>query len=261
MDNPEEQIVQVIHSLTQGSKEEQARALNDYFLPTAYFVHPFCRVPSFEPWTVKVPVVNLSWTVTSRWLVQLVYQWYKILSPVILLDVESVAFDRKTNLLYATIRQTFTIWFAPASLWQANVRFVCLLELAHLPVVDDDIVKQEHKPQRYRYFIKGQQDNYQVTEFLKFIDPLRILVASWYAWQILATCLCALGIPLLGPLKDLYVKVFLPKREEREDGRQHQKKGLKFESVENEQEEGEEKERGHWQEVPASSSSSSRKRS
>jgi len=90
MENPEEQIVEVIHSLTQGSRDEQDRALNDYFLPNAYFVHPYCRVPSFEPWTIRVPLTNISWTVTSRWLIQLVYQWYKVLSPVILLEVDSV---------------------------------------------------------------------------------------------------------------------------------------------------------------------------
>jgi hypothetical protein len=89
MENPEKEISGVIHSLTQGTRGEQENALNEYFLPDAYFVHPFCRVPSFGSQSIKVPFTNIALTINSRWLVLRIYQWYKILSPRILLEVDS----------------------------------------------------------------------------------------------------------------------------------------------------------------------------
>jgi hypothetical protein len=116
----------------------------------------------------------------------------------------------------------------PRSWWQANVKLVCLLDLAHLPVDAENKPlslspeqKQKGGGLRYRYFIRGQQDNYQVTEFLKFIDPFRVSVAVWYLWQLFAVFLCAIGIPLLGPMKSLYVWVFLSDdKTNREDQKQ-----------------------------------------
>ncbi|KAI3331519.1 hypothetical protein HD806DRAFT_162168 [Xylariaceae sp. AK1471] len=223
MENPEKEISGVIRSLTQGTREEQENALNEYFLPNAYFVHPFCRVPSFESRTIQVPFINIAWTLNSRWLVLLVYQWYRILSPKILLEVDSTAFDRRTNSLYATIRQTFTIWIVPFSLWQANVQLVCLLELAHLPVdgnnqpllprdgseqsdQDDNTALRSKK----RYFIRGQQDHYQVNEFLKFIAPFGASVV-WYLWQLFATFVSAIGVALLWPVTLAYERLFVKK--------------------------------------------------
>ncbi|KAI8633337.1 hypothetical protein F5Y19DRAFT_471609 [Xylariaceae sp. FL1651] len=226
MENPEKQIPDVIRLLTQGTREEQKKALNDYFLPNAYFVHPFCRVPSFEPKTFQVPFTNRTWTINSRWLVLLIYQWYRILSPKILLEVDSTAFDRRTNSLYATIRQTFTIWIVPFSLWQANVQLVCLLELAHLPVDDTDhhLLSQDEYTQqdggdntalssKKRYFVRGQQDHYQVNEFLKFIAPFGASVV-WYLWQLFATFLSAVGVALLWPVTSVYEHFSAQRRDE-----------------------------------------------
>lgn len=89
MENPEEEISGVIRSLTTGTRNEQADALNAFFLPDAYFVHPFCRVPSFDSTEIRVPFTNLSWIINSRLLISFVYQWYKIMSPKISLEVDS----------------------------------------------------------------------------------------------------------------------------------------------------------------------------
>ncbi|KAI0404511.1 hypothetical protein F4802DRAFT_567316 [Xylaria palmicola] len=214
MENPEEEISGVIHSLTQGTREEQEKTLNDYFLPDAYFVHPFCRVPSFE--SVHVPFNKTEWAVNSRFLVLLVYRWYKIMSPRISLEVDSTSFDKKTNSLYATIRQTFTVWLVPFSLWQANVKLVCLLELAHLPVGDDrqpllleDGFTEMNRSSntaaapKKRYFIRGQQDHYQINDMISFVAPLGG-AALIYLWQLLATALCAVGAFLLSPVTTTY---------------------------------------------------------
>lgn len=206
----------MIRSLTTGTRNEQADALNAFFLPDAYFVHPFCRVPSFDSTEIRVPFTNLSWIINSRLLISFVYQWYKIMSPKISLEVDSTSFDKQTNSLYATIRQTFTVWILPFSLWQANVKLVCLLELVHAEVDENkqSLVRRNGSPPNHRdnqtavapkklYFIRGQQDHYQLNEMLKFIAPWGGAVLC-YAWQLFATFLCIVGTSLLWPVTSIY---------------------------------------------------------
>lgn len=227
MDYPEQQIQHIIRGLTQYSRDDQWSILEDYFLPDAYFVHPFCRVPSFGDY--KIPFTNL--TTNSRQFVFFIYQWYRILSPDIQLSIDSTSefapiqqqmmklvlnnwlliyqgFDKNKNLLYVTLRQTFTLWFVPYSLWQANVKLVTVLELQRLSIdkhhkplldetpipVDADLALTPDPPTRY--FIKGQQDHYQVEDFLKFIAPWGASLL-WIAWQLYATLICAIGVLLL----------------------------------------------------------------
>lgn len=80
---PERQISRVIHLLTEGSPAEQKDALDAYFLPDASFIHPLCRVPSFSH--LNLPFIG---DVNSRWAIWMIYRWYKILSPRIVLNVE-----------------------------------------------------------------------------------------------------------------------------------------------------------------------------
>ena len=61
----------VIKTLCQGTPEEQKEAVNRYFLPSASFVHPFCRIPSFDK--VRVPILNNE--LNSRMLILAVYKW------------------------------------------------------------------------------------------------------------------------------------------------------------------------------------------
>ncbi len=140
-------------------------------------------------------------------------------------------FDKRASLLYLTIRQTFTLWFVPFSLWQANVKLVTVIDLALLPVEDDHI--DEHSPprtlvaragaetaaedyqddgknknsgndhngydtsatMRTRFFIRGQEDHYHMEEWIKFVAPWGASLL-WVAWQLFATFLCALGVAL-----------------------------------------------------------------
>jgi hypothetical protein len=80
---PERQISHVIHLLTEGSPAEQKDALDAYFLPDASFIHPLCRVPSFSH--ISLPLIG---EINSRWVIWMIYRWYKILSPRIVLNVE-----------------------------------------------------------------------------------------------------------------------------------------------------------------------------
>ncbi|KAI1133109.1 hypothetical protein F5Y10DRAFT_129554 [Nemania abortiva] len=216
MENPEEEISDVIRSLTMGSREEQKGALHNYFLQDAYFVHPFCRVPSFKSRQIRVPFTNIEFTINSRLLVLFVYQWYKIMSPKTSLEIDSTSFDSRTNSLYVTIRQTFTLWIVPFSLWQANVKLICLLNLVHLdgyenlrePLVENRREQQNGEKEasispKSLYFIRGQQDHYQSNDMLKFIAPFGASTL-YYFWQLFATFLCVIGATILWPVTSVY---------------------------------------------------------
>jgi hypothetical protein len=79
----ERQVSHIIHLLTEGSPAEQKDALDAYFLPDASFTHPLCRVPSFTH--ISLPLIG---EINSRWVIWMIYRWYKILSPRIVLNVE-----------------------------------------------------------------------------------------------------------------------------------------------------------------------------
>ncbi|RYP17858.1 hypothetical protein DL765_004256 [Monosporascus sp. GIB2] len=214
MDQPVREIPGIITALTQGNSEEQAKTLEDYFLPDAYFVHPLCRVPSFGDRAIPFPfslLTSRTRTLNSRWLLLMIYNWYRILSPKILFTIDSVVFDRRASLLYLTMRQTFTLWFVPFDLWQAkDVKLVTVLELALLPVgedgrplplsrdaapltaADDDYRQRQD---RSRFFVRGQEDHYHVEEWLKFIAPWGGNLL-WMAGQLFATLVCVVGVAL-----------------------------------------------------------------
>ena len=84
MEYPRNEVHNVIRKLTQGTPEEQEETIRRYFTPDAAFEHPFCRIPGFA---TKDP--NLG-DIESRWLLYLIYRWYRMLSPKIILDINSV---------------------------------------------------------------------------------------------------------------------------------------------------------------------------
>lgn len=75
MENPVKEIADVIHLLTQSPPSNQRKTIEKYFSADASFTHPFCR-------TGKWP--------NSRMLVQIIYRWYKIMSPSIDITVHSI---------------------------------------------------------------------------------------------------------------------------------------------------------------------------
>lgn len=104
------------------------------------------------------------------------------------------------------MRQIFTLWVVPFSLWQADVKLVTVLELQRLPVDEDGRPANDttrlppgDKSVPYRYFIHGQEDNYQMTEWLKFIAPWggRLI---WLTGQLLSTLVCAVCVFFFWPL-------------------------------------------------------------
>jgi hypothetical protein len=145
------------------------------------------------------------------------YRWYKIMSPRIAMRVDGVAVeyegsgdnvspeappdpqavgdwgrgqlqapvaeDRLIRAAYATVRQTFGLWFIP--FYRADVRLVCRLTL----VYDEDAKK---------YYVSRQEDCYPVDEAARFVwlGIWRLVVL----WQVIATFMCvllaAVGLPV-----------------------------------------------------------------
>lgn len=121
-----------------------------------------------------------------------------------------IVFDQRANLLYLTIHQVFTVWFVPFSLWQSHVKLVTVLKLDSLPhdeeghaLIDGNGIAPGDRGIHSRYFIRSQEDLYQVNEFLKFIAPWGASFV-WFGWQLFATILCALGVLLFWPVTTLH---------------------------------------------------------
>ncbi|KAF3035134.1 hypothetical protein E8E12_006207 [Didymella heteroderae] len=180
MENPVEEIADVIHLLTQSPPSTQRQTIEKYFATDASFTHPFCR-------TGKWP--------NSRLLVGLIYRWYKIMSPSIDITVQSVAFDESNLILYVSIFQIFRIWLIP---------------FYYAPVYLTSVIKLERSEDDEKYYIESQDDLYAVDQWIRFIAP-----GGWilvYLWQFWASFFCVIGTIVLHPI------TLLEERASRGDG-------------------------------------------
>ncbi|KAI9731632.1 MAG: hypothetical protein M1818_007762 [Claussenomyces sp. TS43310] len=177
MEHPVKEIPHLIQELTMGSPRAQKETLMTYFLPNAAFTHPLCRVSSFSG--LSIPLLG---PIDSRWVIWMIYRWYKILSPKIKLDVHSAVFDQKQQVLYVSISQIFHLFFVP--FYRSDVSLVTVLKLSH------DVGSN-------KYYIQSQEDHYQLNEFIKFILP----GGATFFWlcQWCAALLCVVGSFLATP--------------------------------------------------------------
>jgi hypothetical protein len=83
------EIPDVIRKLCQTPPSEQLETINTYFIPAASFNHPFCRTGAFE---------DGPFGLNSRWLIINIYKWYKIMSPRVELEVNSVGASQTTSI-------------------------------------------------------------------------------------------------------------------------------------------------------------------
>ncbi|KAG8896280.1 hypothetical protein FRB99_008960 [Tulasnella sp. 403] len=89
MQDPRTEIIDVVKRFTTTDKVMTGGPNCDrYFTPDAAFDHPLAKVKSGS---------------TSRADIIALYQWYKIASPKIDLEVESVAFDEVTGTMFLTV--------------------------------------------------------------------------------------------------------------------------------------------------------------
>lgn len=232
MENPTQEIATVVRHLTQGTPNQQRRAIETYFTPTAEFTHPFCRVPSFPP--LHIPFWG---ELTSRDLILAIFRWYRVLSPRIDISFDSILLDEKTDTLYLSMHQRFALWLVP--FYTANVRLVSVLQLVEeteeikgprngLPsyaevassrrpllskskqdpavTFDADAVaagapgETAAPEQKTKYLIAKQEDLYQVNEWIKFLVPFGIGNALVGAYMLFVTVICAVGSFVMWPV-------------------------------------------------------------
>ncbi|KAG9692876.1 hypothetical protein KCU95_g6792, partial [Aureobasidium melanogenum] len=173
MDDPVAEIPYVIALLTETPPSLQLAAVNKYFTPNASFTHPFCRTGS---------------SAYSRYLVERIYRWYKIMSPRITAKVHSVSYDEKNLVLYVGLTQVFAIWAIPTH--RAEVSLVTVLHLSPQ--------KDPQNEEKIKYYISSQNDLYQTDQFIKFVLPWISIIVP--IWQILATFFCVIGSYLFTPV-------------------------------------------------------------
>ncbi|PSR81899.1 hypothetical protein BD289DRAFT_454598 [Coniella lustricola] len=166
MQNPDQEARQIVRSLCQGTAAEQRRTLDRFFTPDFAFVHPFCAVPPFAERRVGFGGGDdRRWGVgvSSRDVVRCVFQWYRMLSPKIEIEVDSVLHDQARNKLFLDIRQTFSVWFIPA--YHAHVRLVTILDL--VPAYDDNQKHYHHQPANFHEpldkLLSNNDDTHQET--------------------------------------------------------------------------------------------------
>ncbi|KAF8544697.1 hypothetical protein BDD12DRAFT_814395 [Trichophaea hybrida] len=164
MEDPVAEIPSIIQSLTTSSPSAQRKALESYFVPNARFDHPLCRIDPF------------TYPLLSRGFILAIYRWYKLLSPIIELEVESVAFDEPHSRLYVSVRQIFTFWFFPFV--RVPAELVVVLDLKKhrgdeslSEVSYDDLEHDE----RYRWYIESQTDLYQFEQWVGFFPVVGLL--------------------------------------------------------------------------------------
>ncbi|KAI5851101.1 hypothetical protein DFP73DRAFT_535961 [Morchella snyderi] len=92
----------IITALTTSPPAHQRHVLETYFLPDSSFDHPLCRVRRRQKSFF-----------TSRFLILTIYRWYKVPSPNIKIDVNSVAFDEPKGKLDVDSMRVLTFWFIP----------------------------------------------------------------------------------------------------------------------------------------------------
>lgn len=215
MENPVEEIAVLIHILTQAPPTKQKEAIERYFTPDAAFTHPFCATKS---WSFNLPFLG---ELSSRLAIIQIYQWYKIMSPTISLEVERITFNSEHLKLYVDVHQHFQLWFVP--LYDADVRLTTVLDLVtgnetnpHSPLLEYDEPIRQVTPNpntsvadsdrhtgtrngKTMYYISSQNDLYQTSDWIKFIIPWCIGHTIVVCMQLFATMMCIIGSFLFIP--------------------------------------------------------------
>jgi hypothetical protein len=107
-----------------------------------------------------------------------------------------IAFDEANLKLYVTIYQIFRIWLIP--FYYAPVSFTTVLTLSHQQSPLTLQTSSLTFSGRSKYYIKRQDDLYQVDQWIRFLLPGGwVLIWAWWAWS---TFFCLLGCFILRPV-------------------------------------------------------------
>lgn len=183
MEDPASEISGIIHNLCEAPSVVQRKTIETYFLPDASFVHPFCYLPSSP---------------TSRKRLLGIYQFYKILSPQVRIDIHEVTYhpspgsDPNRASMYVDMSQWFRIgalaWIYP---W-VYVSLVVKLEFVRrvdLETSDRGLTSFASGSaaregggliEGGKWYIRSQEDLYQTNEWAKFVFPhIGDMVLTW----------------------------------------------------------------------------------
>ncbi|KAL4247897.1 hypothetical protein ABKN59_007500 [Abortiporus biennis] len=143
MEDPAKEIEGVVLSCTAAiNAESQRTAIERYYAPDAEFHHPLCMVTS-KP--------------MSRDEILGIYQWYRILSPTLKVEVKDVTYHVEKNELFVEVVQEFHIRWSPLSPAPARL-------MVHL------ILSPSEEDPRLQV-IKYHEDFYQPEDFLALLVP------------------------------------------------------------------------------------------
>lgn len=93
-----------------------------------------------------------------------------------------IEFNEQASLLFVNIHQIFSIWFVP--IYKSDVELTTKITL--------DRNKEDGK-----WYIKGQEDLYQLNELVKFFWPGGATIM--YLFQLWVTFICSVGSLILWP--------------------------------------------------------------
>ncbi|KAI0354375.1 hypothetical protein OH77DRAFT_1425943 [Trametes cingulata] len=147
MENPAEEIVNVATLVTAAINPEiQKAAVLRYYAQDAAFRHPFCAV---------APGPN------SREAILSILQWYRVLSPVLSVGVNSVTYNEEKHSVFLDVRQTFHIRWSPFKPAPARL-------LVHLTLRPE---RSPTDPSKTVYVIAEQEDFYHPDDLAALLVP------------------------------------------------------------------------------------------
>ncbi|KIJ51163.1 hypothetical protein M422DRAFT_776482 [Sphaerobolus stellatus SS14] len=179
MERPTLEIAEVVQKIAAAPTPDlQREAILKYFTADASFNHPICKVnPGYN----------------SRREIIKIYQAYRIISPIIKIDVQVVADNQEKMKIFLVNVQVFHPWWSP--LRPVPARLITELTLVKKPIVrslaaDDGRDGYDghdgHEgggegppyqsppappPPSYLWYIQDQSDYYQSEEFRKLFFP------------------------------------------------------------------------------------------
>ncbi|KAG9225443.1 hypothetical protein CCMSSC00406_0002946 [Pleurotus cornucopiae] len=140
MQNPEQEIRDVVKNLTTApSPDVQKATAHRYLTHDAGFRHPVCAVKP-QP--------------GSRDTVLGVYQWYRVMSPKLELDVKSVTYNQEESMIVLDIVQTFHIFISPFK-----------------PAPSRLMVRLTLREENGLHYIAMQEDFYHPTDLMALLVP------------------------------------------------------------------------------------------
>ncbi|KAK0466226.1 uncharacterized protein EV420DRAFT_816800 [Desarmillaria tabescens] len=140
MQHPAHEISSVVSLITTAvAPEIQKAGIQRYFTPDAGLRHPLCAVSPGPG---------------SRERVLGIYQWYRVMSPKVELDVKSVVYDKEQGILILEVVQSFHIRLSPFK--PAPSRLVVRLTLKEVDRL---------------YYIAFQEDFYHPDDLMSLVVP------------------------------------------------------------------------------------------